>query len=266
MPEAAESGGGESRAHRLLKQAALVWALEEGYRAGGFEVRLPNSNFRADVAACRLDRPASFECEIGLTAAFECKQARPDFLNDAKPEAESLDRLAVLNQRREKLEQLVGTHYPNLRQGDTLFPEYDRTDVSELRHEGYQKVVREIRALEAAIFGRTKFDRLVRYRCVDLCYLVIRPGILEPEEVPIDWGLLLPEDESCALDSRDADIPRLRLLRKPQRIDAPETHRLLLLHQLAVSGTWRQLRESGFDGDLWERLNPGRHPDPNGID
>lgn len=253
----ADSGGGESQAHRVLKQAALIWAMEQGYRAGGFEVKLPNSNFRADVAACRLERPASYECEIGLTAAFECKQSRPDFLNDSKPEAESLDRLAALNQRREKLEQLVGTHYPNLRQGDTLFPEFDRTDLSEVRHDGYQKVVREIRTLEAAIFGRTKFDRLVRYRCVDLCYLVIRPSILQPEETPIDWGLLMPENEACDLDAENAAVPKLQLVRKPQRIEAPETHRLELLHQLAVSGTWRQLRESGFDEDLWERLHPG---------
>jgi len=258
---ASSSSSGETPAHRLLKQAALIWALEQGYRAGGFEVKLPNSNFRADVAACRLERLASYECEIGLTAAFECKQARPDFLNDAKPEAESLDRLAALNQRRKKLEQLVGTHYPNLRQGDTLFPEFDRTDVSEVRHDGYQKVIREIRIVETAIFGRTKFDRLVRYRCVDLCYLVIRPGILQPEETPIDWGVLSPEDASCDLDSGDAEIPKLQLVRKPQRIDAPETHRLELLHQLAVSGTLRQLRESGFEEDLWERLHPGHQSD-----
>jgi hypothetical protein len=245
--------GGETRAHRLLKQAALLWALEQGYRAGGFEVRLPNSNFRADVAACRLERPASYECEIGLTAAFECKQARPDFLSDARPEAESLSRLAELNQRREKLEQLVGAHYPNLRQGDTLFPEFDRTDVSAVRHDGYQKVVAEIKTLETAIFGRTKFDRLVRYRCVDLCYLVIRPGILQLDETPSDWGLLTPEDEAFDLDAEDAEVPPLTLLRKPQRIDAPETHRLELLHQLAVSGTWKALRESGIEPDRWER-------------
>ena len=252
----AETGGGETQAHRLLKQAALIWALEQGYRAAGFEVKLPNSNFRADVAACRLERPASFECEIGQTAAFECKQARSDFLNDSVPEAESIARLAELNQRREKLEQLVGTHYPNLRQGDTLFPEFDRTDLSEVRHDGYQKVVREIRTLETAIFGRTKFERLARYRCVDLCYLVIRPGILQPEETPLDWGLLMPEDEDCDLDSDGAEVPKLTLIQKPRRMDAPETHRLELLHQLAVSGTWRQLRENGFEEDLWGRLHP----------
>jgi hypothetical protein len=257
----AQSGGGETRAHRLLKKAALVWALEQGYRAGGYEVRLPNSNFRADVAACRLERPASYECEIGLTAAFECKQARPDFLNDARPEAESLSRLAKLNRRRKKLEQLVGAHYPNLRQGDTLFPEFDRTDVSEIRHEGYRKVVAEIRTLESAIFGRTKFDRLVRYRCVDLCYLVIRPGILQADESPSVWGLLTPADENFDLDAEDAEAPPLQLLRKPQRIDAPETHRLELLHQLAVSGTWRLLREGGIESDLWERSHPGKSAD-----
>ncbi len=245
----ARPNSGESPAHRLLKLAALRWAQEEGYRAVGLEIGLPNSRYRADVAACRLDKPAPRQRTIGATAVFECKQARPDFLHDSRPEAESVARLADLNRRREKLERLVGTHYPTLRQGESLFPEFDRADVEAISHQGYRRVVAEIRQLEKAVWGRTKFDRLARYRCANLCYLVIRPGILSPAEIPVAWGLLAPESDDLDIADPESPPPRLVLLRQAAWIDAPDAHRLELLHRIAVSGTWRWNREAGLDFD-----------------
>jgi hypothetical protein len=248
---------GETRAHRLLKQAALLWAQQEGYRAAGLEISLPNSRYRADAAACGLDKPAPRQRQVGLSAVFECKQARSDFLNDARPETESIARLAHLNRRREKLERLVGTHYPTLRQGESLFPEYDRADVEAISHEGYRKVIAEIRQLENVVFGKTKFDRLIRYRCANLHYLVIRPGILDPAEVPLAWGILAPETEDFDADA-EAPVPPLEMLRSPAFIEAPEAHRLELLHRIAVSGTWRLNREAGIDHDI---LRGADHPE-----
>ena len=45
----------------------------------------------------------------------------------------------------------------------------------------------------------------------------------------------------------------MKLLRKPRHLGAPETHRLELLHRLAVSGTLRALREDGIEPDRWNR-------------
>lgn len=239
--------GGESRAHKSLKEAALLWAQQHGYRAAGFEIRVPKSRYRADVAAARMERPRSQEVAITQTAVFECKQARPDFLNDSKPEAESKSRLLDLNRRRQKLEELIGSHYPNLRVGDSLFPEFQSADLSTINHEGYSKVIAEIALLERAVFGRTKFDKLIRYRSADACYLVIRRGILKPEEAPSAWGIL--EADTDELDDCESD-PDLKLIRQPARIDVSEALRTELLHQIAVSATWKLNRESGIDKQL----------------
>ncbi len=259
----ASASSGETHAHRLLKQAALRWAQQEGYRAAGMEIGLPNSRYRADVAACRLDRPGPRRLGVGLSAVFECKQSRADFLHDARPEAESLARLALLNRRREKLERLVGAHYPTLRQGESLFPEFDRADVDAINHEGYRRVVAEIRRLENAVWGRTKFDRLIRYRCASACFLVVRPGILDPAEVPLAWGLLAPLNPDFDAPG-SASPPPLVTLRKPAFVDAPESHRLELLHRIAVSGTWRLNREAGIDHELLRDSGfpPEPPPDP----
>src|SRR5450432_2129622 len=70
------------------------WAREQGYSCCGFEVRLPNSGYRADVAAYRpASEVAPFvfagktsrrrQAAIGSTAVFECKQSRADLVKDS---------------------------------------------------------------------------------------------------------------------------------------------------------------------------------------
>lgn len=229
----------ESPEHRCLKELAARWAIAEGYRAVGTEVRLPNCAFRADVAGCRVVRPGPREMVIERTAAFECKQSRADFLGDAFGEAGAADRLAELRSRREKLAQLVGGHYPDLRQRDSLFPEYDRVDPALIRHQGYRKLAREIARLERGLFGGTKFDRMIRYRCVDFCYLVVRKGIVDPGEIPAGWGML-----ECELD---AEPRQLEVAEKPAWNEVPDHHRLDLLHRLAVKGASAFREDDGDD-------------------
>lgn len=220
----------ESDAHRLLKEAAVAWAVEEGYRAVATEVRLPNSPFRADVAGCRMERPGPGQFRIESTIAFECKQERSDFLKDSFREDGSIERLKLLHRRREKLEKLIGFHYPDLRKGDSLFPEFESSNPGEIGHEGYRRLVREIATVERGIFARTKFDRMIRYSCVDLCYLVIRRGIAEAHEIPSGWGLL-----ECEFGGED-EAAEVTVLKRPGWNEARECHRLELLHRLAVSG------------------------------
>ena len=214
-----------------MKSAALQWGIQRGYRAIAEEVRLPNSNFRADAAGCKLERPAPRELVIASTVAFECKQVRSDFLNDSFREEESLVRLKKLRLRREKLRAMISGHYPNHCQGDLLFPEFDEPDPSLIRHDGYRKLNAEITVLERGIFARTKFEKMIRYRCVDLCYLVICQGVAEPCEIPAGWGLL-----ECEL-SESGEEPVLRETKVPNWLEAAPVHRLELLHTLARMST-----------------------------
>lgn len=238
----------ESEAHFTLKRLAAEWALKEGYSAIGLEVSLPNSNFRADVAGCRLARPKSHELVIEQTIAMECKQSRADFLHDSFREDGQSERLKSLHKRKTKLEELVGNHYPTLRQGDSLFPEYQSTDPSQIKHAGYQKLIREITRLQNGLSGRAKFDRLIRYRCVDLCYIVVRNGIVEPHEIADGWGILaanLDQDEDESESS-----PTLELIRKPVWNQARDHHRLALLHSLARKTTYQMVEALAlFDED-----------------
>ncbi|MFT5469064.1 MAG: hypothetical protein ACI8UO_004179 [Verrucomicrobiales bacterium] len=219
--------GGETKAHRQLKAAAFVWAQQSGYSAVGLEIRTPASKFRADAAACKPPKNG----EPGLTAVFECKQSRADFLKDRHALDENRERLAELTARREKLERQLGVHHPSLRAGDALFQEFESVDLSSLQHAGYQQLLRELNQIQNRIFGKTKFDRMVRWRCADLFYLVVPDGLVELSELPESWGLLTAD-----LDLESEDGLPLKLERKPRFVDAPVERRLELLHRIAVSG------------------------------
>jgi hypothetical protein len=214
---------GETERHRDLKRRALIWAQGHGFSACGVEVRVPRSGFRADVAACKSpDRQAAGP---GETAIFECKQARSDLLRDVAEEVDVLTRLRVVTARRGELEQMLGIHCPSLRRGVSLFAECDEYDFDTIRHDGLRAVRREQAALNAKLFGGTKFDRLRRYRCADRLYLVAAPDVIVAHETPDGWGLLVAHGDE------------LEQVRRPVRLESTADVRLGLLHAIAVAGT-----------------------------
>lgn len=236
---------GETTAHKELKRASLHWAQAHRYPICGLEISLPNSSYRADAAAFR---PARTDNEQELTVVFECKQSRPDFLKDSKDTDTLKARLQNLHQRRRRLTRLLAVHHPSLRRGDSLFPEYESYDLESLPHRGFRRTINEIQQIDRALCSRTKFDRLIRYRCANLFYLVARESILDPDEVPLAWGLLLQKDEGD-----------LVLARTPTFITTEASTRRQLLHRIAASNTRRLSKAEGLPDPFESRrpVNPG---------
>lgn len=226
---------GESASHARLKILALAWAQANGLPIAAPEVRMPRSGYRVDVAACARG-PA------GRTAVFECKQARSDLLKDSHAERATRDRLAELLQRRTTLEALMSTHRPDLRRGESLFPEFDAWDFSGLEHRTYRAVLARIATLQARVIRGTKFSRMVRYRCADVLYLVSEEGIFAPAEIPAGWGLLV----------RTGD--QLVLKRPPAALDSAAEQRAALLESIAVAGTRAVNRAAGISVTAVEHL------------
>src|SRR5436190_3319643 len=210
----------ETERHLRLKRLALVWAQANGYSACAAEVRLPQCRYRADVAAYRT-RPT----QPGMTAIFECKQALPDLRRDNCCSDPTRARLRLLGRRRAVLERQLRIHYPTLRTGDSLFPEYDSPDLSSLGHRSYNRVLREFTALQNRLNGGRKFECLVRYGCANLFFLVLPNELFCESEVPFGWGALVQLDETLAL------------MRKPIWRDNRVEARFRLLQRIATAGT-----------------------------
>jgi hypothetical protein len=210
----------ETEAHVRLKRLALLWAQANRYTACAAEVSLPQCRYRADVAAYR-----SRLREQTVTAIFECKQALPDLRRDNCESLAARERLRSLSRRRETLEKHLRIHYPTLRTGDSLFAEYDSHDFDAIGHRGYRRVLRETAALQNRLYGGTKFECLVRYRCANLFFLVLPNDLFRAAEVPAGWGVLVETNGS------------LELVRKPAWHDNLEEARVRLLQRIAVAGT-----------------------------
>jgi hypothetical protein len=217
---------GETETHLRLKRLALIWAQANGYSACAAEVNLPQCRYRADVAAYR-PHPR----QPGLTAIFECKQALADLRRDNCCSDATRERLRLVSRRRTVLEKHLRIHYPTLRTGDSLFPEYDSHDFSAIRHHSYARVLREFTALQNRLNGGRKFECLVRYHCANLYFLVLPEELFCESESPLGWGVLVESNSSLAL------------LRKPIWHDNSAETRLRFLQRIASAGT-RQLNRA----------------------
>ena len=216
----------ETENHRQLKRLALAWAQANGFDIAATEVHVPKSGYRADVVACARGT-------AGRTAIFECKQARADLLKDARGEAEARRRVAELAERRAKLEALIGGHRPDLRRGESLFPEFDAWDFSGLEHATHRRVLAELATWQQRLQRGTKFAKLFRWRAADFLYLVSEEGIFAEAEVPAGWGLLVRRGEA------------LELARAPVWTEPGAEVRPALLESIAVAATRAVWREAG---------------------
>jgi hypothetical protein len=178
--------GGETAAHRELKQLALAWARRHRLVLAATEVKLPRSPYRADVAAAT----PRVLADNAVTAVFECKASRADFLRDSAPERGTAERIARLGTRLAALRALIAEHRPDLRRGEELLPEFDACDLRGLRHATHDRLAAELAAAQRKLLDGTKFAKLGRWRAASLLYVVALPGLVGAGEVPDGWGLL----------------------------------------------------------------------------
>ena len=229
---------GETARHARLKRLAFRWAQAQGFSACAMEVSLPKCRYRADVAAHRWQRK-----QIGSTAIFECKQALCDLRRDNCHSEAALRRLELICERRQILEACLRAHYPTVRNGDSLFPEFDSENFTAIGHLGYARLLRDMRALQNRLYDCTKFDKLIRYHCANLFFLVLPEALFREPEIPVGWGALVESNGA------------LTLKRKPTWRDTTAEDRIGLLERIAIAGT-RVLNRQLEIG--WDQVAAGR--------
>jgi hypothetical protein len=234
--------GGESPQHLALKQHALAWARAQGFVMAGVEVSVPRlGRSRLDAAAARpVAATRGAPALPPITAVFECKQSRADFLRDARCEVTLGQRLARLRELKALYEESMRSFFPSLRTGEALFPEFDGYRFDEAGFEPYEKIVREMRTLNRQLHAETKFGKLIRWNAANLCYLVIEPGVAEPHEVPVGWGVLLRCGEE------------VEIVQPATWREVPEANRWELLQRIALANTRGIYRQLGL-ATAWEK-------------
>jgi hypothetical protein len=228
----------QSPEHLHLVRLALSWAQDNRYPIAAAEVTVPQFRIRLDVAAYRPARGTEGRMDetsgkrrsasiaaLGMTAIFECKASRPDYLRDSRSITATVERLKRLAARKARYEEQLKIHYPSIRNGDSLFAEYETLNFERPGYEAYQRVIEETGMLSARLHGKTKFERLTKWGAANLQYIVAESGLFRDHELPAGWGLLL----------RDGD--RLELAVRPIFHEVAEAQRLAVLHRIAMAGT-----------------------------
>lgn len=228
----------ETARHIQLKRLALAWALLRGFSISATEVSVPRlGRCRLDVAAYRPAARAAGTIPVGITAVFECKQCRSDFLRDTACEKALIARLAKLAGRRELYEDYLKRHHPSLRHGHELFPEFDGYQFSAAGYEPYENLLAEMENLSGRLHARTKFSRLARWKAANLHYVVAEPGVARPCELPAGWGLL---------ERAEGDGVGLAVTQPALWHPAEEEHRWNLLLHISQSGSREVRRRFGL--------------------
>ena len=187
------SRGAVARVKRL-QRAAFCWALQQGFNVAALDIPVSQIGARLDVAACKLDPPrmvrGTFLLKAGPVMVFECKADRADFLRDTRSEEQLRERLRQLNQQRESAEEALRRDFPTLREGVTLFPEFDVYRFQEVGGEEYRGWLEEISELSQQLYSRGRFSRMLKWRGANLHYVVAEEGVAHADELPANWGLI----------------------------------------------------------------------------
>ena len=229
-----------------MKQLALKWAAAHRLVLAATEVRLPRSGYRADVAAAT---PRALSANA-LTAVFECKASRADFLRDSGREAGAAETLVRMSERLMALRALIGGHRPDLRRGEELFPEFDALDLRGLRHRTHERLEREFTQRQRKLHEGTKFAKLARWRAASLLYLVAEEGLCAPHELPDGWGLLVRRGQE------------LEVAVKPCLRDTTPAERVALLERIAAVAATRERQLGGVSS---ARTTGAAMPEPGGC-
>lgn len=255
----------ETVSHAILKRYAVAFLLRIGCCAAAPEVRCPISRFRLDAAGYLDDQPhlpgrgeraaaTLFALAPSAprrrrtprepsTVIIECKRSRADFFRDgADLDALLARRDALLDRRREIEWTSIRRLEPHLRRGgDSLFPELEEWDFGGSRLPAYRRVLRDLRRVEAQLYGHTKFATLVRYRLADRFFIMAPAGLVRVRELPLGWGLLecprpmLRRDRAPEPGELD-DLP-LRLTEPADVHASPPLRRQRLLRNIAATLT-----------------------------
>jgi len=170
------------------------------------------------------------------------------FLDCAGREARLVS-LSALQKQRELLEAQIRREEPELASKDDLFSEFRTWNYSESRNQEYHRLRTRLNKELLALTRGSRLEKLRQAGVADLCYLAVPQGLVDPNWLLPEWGIveLFPAS------------PRFRLLREasPQDNVTP-TGRMNLAINIGVAASAAARFAAGVDANGRLRKPPRR--------
>lgn len=202
-----------------MKRAALAFLASLDPSGAALDVSVSGLRAKAAAAAFWLE-----DGEVVRTAAVEIRIA-DDAAIETSGNAEQFSQLKLARQEREMLEQEIRRSEPELRDGSTLFCEFEQWNYNESSNPAYRRCLRRIRKLEHAVFHGSRLERFRSAGAASELYLIVPENSVSPEALADGWGLVYIRPDLT-----------FELIRKPETCEVSAEKRIRLALNISAAG------------------------------
>ena len=184
-----------------LQQEAFAFLLSR--HPSGIAANVPTRRSKYKVAAAGFWRNerARKGADIVKTALVVMYDDADCCFSDCAGREERVSRIHGLQERKMDLEAVIRSEEPHLAAADDLFSEFRFWDYGASRNPEYRRVCRQLAKEIKLLTQGSKLEYIRLAGNADLCYLAVPAGLVDPEMIPVEWGIveLIPEGKRYRL-------------------------------------------------------------------
>lgn len=188
-----------------MRRAVLGWILTKKPSGVGVSVPTRVSKFCADIAAFWSSPGKKRLMQPDKTLIVEIRRTREQCWPDCSRQEELLPLLIEEKELKISLQAEIRKTEPELKDSDTLFPEYESWRYAESKNRNYRRCLRQIEKIEHALYQGSRFEQIRRAHVADFLYLAVPEGTVNPNELADGWGLINIKSDLSANVVREAE-------------------------------------------------------------
>lgn len=196
-----------------LRQAVASWLAARRPKPSGlgFDVETIGGRLKVDVAACWLQNPKHNDTSADnggealklRHAIVLCCPTRESCWPECSSAEAIVAEVSRLSAEAEAEECKIREQEPELRADDVLFEELALWEYERSVNPRYQELRQRLAELEGMLYKGTRLERLTLRPMAEKMYIATPAGLLQPNELRRDWGLLWVDSDKGAELVRD---------------------------------------------------------------
>jgi len=190
-----------------LRKTVLAWLSSSTSHPDGIAYDMSTRLMRDRVDLCALwfktpsatkKHDASINAKT-RAALYICCPMREDCWPECSNAEEIAYEIASLRTERESVEAEIRASEPDLRDREILFEELSIWKYELSANTRYHEIQERIAALELMLYRGTRMEHISENPIAEQLYLVVNEGMLKPEEIREDWGLIYINNSSVEI-------------------------------------------------------------------